>query len=216
MKSSIIIKKIDKRREFLSELNTEFLFTDYGVGSRDEKRSVEQMNEGVKSIKTLKDFSHIGLKGQNAKFLFDIIEKISPNIVLELGCCLGFSSILFKNASQKSKIYTLEGDENLAKFAKDNFSFFGIEDIEIIIGKFNDTLLNLLLNLPKINFVFIDGHHDFDATISYFQTILPFMDKKGVMAFDDINYNEKMALAWDKIKKQSKYTDDGKVGVLWL
>lgn len=216
MKLSIIIKKIDERCKFLNQLNTEFLFTDYGVGSRDEKRSVKQMNEGTKSIKILKDFSHIGLKDQYAKFLFDVIEKISPNIVLEHGYCLGFSNILFKNASQKSKIYALEGDENLTKFPKDNFSFFGIEDIKIIIGKLNVALLNLLLNLPKINFVFIVGHHYFDATISYCQIMLPFMDKKGVMAFDDINYNEKTALAWEKIKKQSKYTDDGKVGLLWL
>lgn len=119
-----ILQQINARRDELFVRADEFVFNDYGAGARDENRSPEMMDIGVKCTKTLKDFAYIGVKNENAKLLFDTIRDLKPKIILELGCCLGFSSILFKAAFNKASIYTLEGDLNLANFAKENFDFF--------------------------------------------------------------------------------------------
>lgn len=172
------------------------------------------MENGVECKKSLKDFAFIGIKNDNAKLLFNTIRSLQPKVILELGCCLGFSSILFKVASPNSKIYTLEGDENLAQFAHQNFTHFGFSDIHIVQGKFSQTLSNLLNQIQQIDFAFIDGHHDKDATISYFKQILPFISKNSIMAFDDINYNEKMQEAWQEISQNVRSFDDGKIGII--
>ncbi|EAJ5694132.1 class I SAM-dependent methyltransferase [Campylobacter fetus] len=211
-----ILQQINARRDELFVRADEFVFNDYGAGARDENRSPEMMDIGVKCIKTLKDFAYIGVKNENAKLLFDTIRDLKPKIILELGCCLGFSSILFKAAFNKASIYTLEGDLNLANFAKENFDFFKFNDIKIVVGKFSDTLPKLLPKIDKIDFAFIDGHHDKNATIGYFEQILPFMNEGSVIAFDDINYNRNMTRAWDVIKQNKNSKDDGKIGIIWL
>ncbi|WP_141071074.1 class I SAM-dependent methyltransferase, partial [Campylobacter fetus] len=70
--------------------------------------------------------------------------------------------------------------------------------------------------IDKIDFAFIDGHHDKNATIRYFEQILPFMNQGSVVAFDDINYNQNMTNAWNMIKQNRNNKDDGKIGIIWL
>lgn len=94
--------------------------------------------------------------------------------------------------------------------------FFKFNDIKIVVGKFSDTLPKLLPKIDKIDFAFIDGHHDKNATIGYFEQILPFMNEGSVIAFDDINYNRNMTRAWDVIKQNKNSKDDGKIGIIWL
>ena len=50
---------------------------------------------------------------------------------------------------------------------------------------------------------FIDGHHDQEATIQYFEKIIPFLGANSILIFDDINWSEGMFQAWQKIKSNS-------------
>lgn len=215
-----IESKILARREFLSKSSISFEFTDFGAGARDENRSLEEMSNGVVCEKKLSEFAFIGIKGADAKFLFDILRKYEVEhgikTILELGTCLGFSSILFSFACVNSHIFTLEGDKHLAEFARENFEYFGIKNIKIIRAKFSDTLAKILNEIGKIDFAFIDGHHDKDATLKYYTQIAPFMSNSAIMAFDDINYNSKMNEAWKEISKGRCAQDNGKIGVLYL
>ncbi|KHF10818.1 hypothetical protein PO79_04685, partial [Vibrio parahaemolyticus] len=57
-----IFQQINARRDELFVRADEFVFNDYGAGARDENRSPEMMDIGVKCTKTLKDFAYIGVK----------------------------------------------------------------------------------------------------------------------------------------------------------
>lgn len=215
-----IAQKINAKRAELAKTEFSFEFIDFGAGARDENRSEADMQKGVKLKKSLKDFAFIGIKDENASWLFEILKAKSPKVILELGCCLGFSGLLFKHASPKSKLYTLEGDKTLARLARQNFKDFGFDDVSVICGRFEDSLKELL---PKIliDFAFIDGHHDRKATLEYFACILPFMASDGIMAFDDIDYNQNMQKAWLSIKESAKISgfkavDNGRIGLLFL
>ncbi len=56
-----ILQQINARRDELFVRADEFVFNDYGAGARDENRSPEMMDIGVKCTKTLKDFAYIGM-----------------------------------------------------------------------------------------------------------------------------------------------------------
>ncbi|WP_394350940.1 hypothetical protein, partial [Campylobacter fetus] len=71
-----ILQQINTRRDELFVRADEFVFNDYGAGARDENRSPEIMDIGVKCKKTLKDFAYIGVKNDNAKLLFVIIKNL--------------------------------------------------------------------------------------------------------------------------------------------
>jgi predicted O-methyltransferase YrrM len=50
-----------------------------------------------------------------------------------------------------------------------------------------------------IQVVFLDGHHDGEATIQYFNEILPYIAESCVFILDDIRWSEDMYWAWKKL-----------------
>ena len=62
------------------------------------------------------------------------------------------------------------------------------------------TLQPTLKNGP-FGLAFIDGHHDGDATIDYFNQIKPTLTKNAVVMFDDIDLYTDMARAWSEIQR---------------
>ncbi|MDE5603576.1 MAG: class I SAM-dependent methyltransferase [Helicobacter sp.] len=210
---------IEERREVLKNSKDSIEVIDYGAGSPNERRSREQMQEGVISQISLASLASIGVKREKAQQIFEIFEILKPKNILELGSCCGFSSAYMGFFAPNAKIYTIEGSPNIAKVAKETHKVFGLENIEIFIGRFDKVLPELLESISPIDFAFIDGHHDKNATLDYFQQILPFMAKDGVMLFDDIAWSEGMKEAWQEIlarKKHKKFQDFGWMGAIWL
>ena len=77
-----------------------------------------------------------------------------------------------------------------------------IADIEGLIQTAIDDGADLDALLDEFNpldYVFIDGHHDENATVSYFTKIKPYLSDKSVMIFDDISWSEGMIRAWNTI-----------------
>ena len=67
-----------------------------------------------------------------------------------------------------------------------------------------------------IDYAFIDGHHDQDATIDYFRQIKPHLSPNAVLVFDDISWSDGMKKAWKTIKNDKDievYVDLFVVGV---
>ena len=65
--------------------------------------------------------------------------------------------------------------------------------------------LDKVLNEHKpIDFAFIDGHHDEDATITYFEQIQPYLSEKSILIFDDISWSDGMRKAWKRIEGSEK------------
>ena len=70
-----------------------------------------------------------------------------------------------------------------------------------------------------MDFAFIDGHHDEDATLSYFHQVLSSLSEHSVLVFDDIRWSAGMAGAWRAIVAHEHVElslDLGKVGLCVL
>jgi predicted O-methyltransferase YrrM len=61
-------------------------------------------------------------------------------------------------------------------------------------------------NKPPQTFdlVFIDGNHQKEATLNYFEKLLSAVHNDSVMIFDDIHWSKEMEAAWEEIKLHSE------------
>ena len=73
----------------------------------------------------------------------------------------------------------------------------GLDNIELRVGRFQDTLPAALAEGP-LGYAFVDGHHDEEATLEYFERLLPHAPE-AVLVFDDIRWNDRMERAWRRI-----------------
>ncbi len=164
-----------------------------------------------------------GKTGLWARLLFKLIRDFQPSLCLELGTNLGFSAAYQAAAlrlNQKGRLVTLEGDPPLASLAERNLRRLNLNQVEprtsppplggtgarvkVVTGRFQDTLEQVLKTQAPIDYAFIDGHHDRDATIRYFQQISPFLSPRAFLVFDDISWSEGMRQAWKHIQKDQR------------
>ena len=54
---------------------------------------------------------------------------------------------------------------------------------------------------PTTDLIFFDGNHQKEATLNYFNQLLPLAHNDSVFIFDDIHWSKGMEEAWEKIKK---------------
>jgi len=86
----------------------------------------------------------------------------------------------------------------------------------IVQGRFQDSLPGVLDRMGQVDFAFIDGHHDEQATIDYWQQIRDRLTGRSIVVFDDCNWSEGMQRAWKHIISESSVScsiDLGKFGL---
>jgi predicted O-methyltransferase YrrM len=153
---------------------------------------------------------------------FGLVRQFKPEVCLELGTSLGISAAFQAAALElngKGKLITLEGAPEVADLARKHLKSIGINCVEIVTGRFQDTLDGVLARVGPVDFAFIDGHHDEHATLAYFEQILPYLAPRAVLAFDDIAWSDGMRMAWKKITEHSSVrtaVDLSKIGICVL
>lgn len=214
------IESIEVLRNRLNSSSQEVTFVDYGAGSPELNLTSEEMYQGQTTSSTLGKICRTGSKQPVWCFLlFKLIREFQPVMCLELGTCLGISTAYQAAALElngRGQITTLEGATTLASIAKRNLNELGLGRANVIVGRFQDKLPEVLRTQEHIDFAFIDGHHDERATLTYFELILPFMSEGSCMVFDDIRWSTGMQRAWHEIiadEKISVSIDLNSVGI---
>ncbi len=139
-----------------------------------------------------------------AELLHRIALFQKSEVIIELGASLGITTMYFAAASPQAKIFTLEGCPETAKVAGENFSEARFNNIHIRSGNFDDTLPALLRQINTPDLVFVDGNHQKDAAIRYFDLLASCSSEKTIIVMDDINWSEGMKEAWKVIKNREK------------
>jgi predicted O-methyltransferase YrrM len=149
-----------------------------------------------------------------AQLLYRLVNDLQPRNMIELGTCLGTTSLYLKKAAPKAQLFTLEGCPQTAGIAASVFEKAGIKDIKLITGNFDDTLPGVINSLDQLDFVFVDGNHQKDATLKYFEWCLPKVHESTLLIFDDIYWSEGMKEAWAEIKAHPQVTVT--VDLFWI
>jgi predicted O-methyltransferase YrrM len=203
------LKKINELRVFYSENSKKISIKDFGAGSSTDTRTDEQMSYGSDKTKTVSEvYDSASSSKKEGEFMFKIIRAYKPKKCFELGTCLGVSAAYGTEAlrlNEDNGVYiTFEGSSENVKLAQTSLNKFLFNGVEVVEGRFEYTLPEHLKENDDIDFAFIDGHHDENATIKYFEMFYNNLSQKAILIFDDINWSKGMRKAWIKIKKDKR------------
>ena len=195
------VDRIEGLRATLQACEREIAKTDHGAGTRRLRRSKEAAYRGVVTTTTISRACRASTSRMWALFLFGLVRRLRPRRCLELGTCLGISAA-YQAAAQRlngdGTLVTLEGDPALAALAAQSLRGLGLEGIQLVPGRFQDTLQGVLEEHGPVDHAFIDGHHDGTATMGYFEQLLPHLAHPALLVFDDVSWPG-MRSAWRTI-----------------
>lgn len=190
--------KVEEIRSKLLDSSKVIVVEDLGAGS-----TAFQLNKNRRVRDIVKVSSKDSKYGQ---LLFRLANHFSPETILELGTCVGLSTLYLANGCQTATVYSIEGATELAKLAAKNFKKIKQKNIVQLVGNFDDELGPLLATLEKVDFVFIDGNHRKAPTLAYFNELLLKSHNNTVFVFDDIHWSQEMEEAWSTIQSHNKVT----------
>lgn len=208
------------RNELVSQTDRTVTFVDYGAGDPGNTLTAEEMARGKRVTRTVAEICQTGnLAYAWRLFLFHLVRRFKPWTCVELGTSLGISGAFQAAALELNKngrLITLEGSEALAALARENFRRLKLERVQVHIGRFQDTLDRVLDENAPVDYLFLDGHHDEQATIGYFEQMLQYLSSDALLVFDDILWYEGMYRAWKRLTSYPQVrvaVDLGVVGV---
>jgi len=207
--------------ETLRQLNREFSHLDQGWPSRIESERDRllgredilvdgSLGEGGISDEgeTIRSACESSKPLYPALLLYLLIREFNPTAVLELGTNVGISSAYIAAALKTNDrggiVTTLEASPYRQKLAIEVHRNLALDNVTYVLGLFTDTLDSTLQNLGLVDFVFIDGHHQYKPTIDYFNRIWKFSRAGAIFLFDDIRWSRGMKQAWSEIKTDER------------
>ena len=130
----------------------------------------------------------------------NILKKIKPKNILEIGAAVGYSAMCFSKYLQDDGIIdTIERDEERIQEAKENFVKVGVQDkINLYEGDAVDILPTLN---GKYDVVFIDaakGKYPF-----FLEQALRMLNDKGVIIADNVLYKGYVMSDYNKHKQRT-------------
>jgi predicted O-methyltransferase YrrM len=168
---------------------------------------------------TMEQIAHLGKDDKWGAFLHLCAKSIHAQVILEMGACAGISGCYLASSPFCRQFITIEGSSALAKLAERNLSAISSNAV-VHHALFDAGLDRIFCELQDpIDFAFIDGHHEQQATIHYFQRLQLKLNTPSMVVFDDISWSSNMRDAWRIIAASAGFThaiDLGNVGVcIW-
>lgn len=160
---------------------------DFGQGSRVFKGNARKVSAVVKNA---------GMRKKRQKLLFRLSKYFKSETVLELGTSLGLGTVALSLSNEFSAINTVEGCPNTLSKAQEYFEKFNLHNIQIHQELFSEFLEN---TSTQFDLIFIDGDHNGERTLGYFNSLLNKVHNDSLIIFDDIYWSKDMTVAWQKI-----------------
>ncbi|MEQ6122758.1 class I SAM-dependent methyltransferase [Pseudotenacibaculum sp. MALMAid0570] len=183
------------RKDLLSN-KKEISVSDFGAGSKIFSSNLRKIAKIAK---------HAGISKKRGELLFRIVQYFQPKNTLEVGTSLGLSTSAISIAKKDNTLITLEGCNQTAGVAKKMFHKYGLQNVKVITGNFNLTYPKAIKN-EIFDFIYFDGNHTKEATLSYFYNCLNSIHNDSIVIFDDIHWSREMEEAWKEIKNHKKVT----------
>jgi predicted O-methyltransferase YrrM len=182
---------IEKFRSSLLASKQIIQIEDFGAGSKRLKKADRKVSSVTKYSTSSRKYS----------LLYQFFcNKTPAEVVFELGTCVGINTQYFSQ-STKGTLYTFEGAEELWKKAQE---FPNSGNTHFILGNLAHSLPYILEKIHEVDFALVDANHTFEATVEYFELLLPKIKETSIIAIADIHWSKEMYKAWKHIQTNSK------------
>lgn len=185
------LSEINSLRDHLEKDKRTIQITDYGAGSKHQDANTRVVGQIAR---------YAGISRRYGTLLFDLLSYYKPKTIIELGTSVGLSSMYMAKACPTATIISHEGCAQTAAIAVENFKKLKIDHINLVLGKFEDTLKDSLEKYKAPDWIYLDGNHRKVPTLAYFDLCLKYIDGEAILVFDDIHWSKEMEEAWEKIK----------------
>ena len=178
---------------------------------------------GMRVMRRISDVAKYQLEcAQVQQVLFRLLAYMNEEVhrpleILELGTSLGITTAYLASVDSKNRVMSFEGSSSIASLARKQWQLLGLENIECVEGRIEDTLYNNAR--AKLDFVYVDANHTYEATMEYVHFLLDRMSPKGIVVVDDIHYSREMCRAGEELKNDKRVTssmDLFHVGLLFV
>lgn len=156
-----------------------------------------------------KELRRSGKTPKYAQLLQRLAAHNEAKTIVELGTNMGISTMYLASNNTKAKVYTYEKEGALTKIAKENFKKAGLNNITVIEGNIDTTLPSTIDKYDKLDLVFIDANHTYEATKRYYTICTKHRSEKAIIVLDDIHWSPDMEQIWEEIIAD----DDVKVSI---
>lgn len=188
-KNHAAYSKLDNYRRELLQNHDTIEVTDFGAGSRVFKSNTRAISAIAKTA---------GIPKKRQRLLFRLAAYLKPNQSLELGTSLGLGTIAMALGNPAGTVDTVEGCPNTTALAKKRLSKFDIKNSKTHPSDFESFFLSESCK-TSYDFIFIDGNHNKNRTLAYFEFLRKKSHNETVLIFDDIYWSPDMTEAWHEI-----------------
>jgi predicted O-methyltransferase YrrM len=179
------------------------------IQSKDQWEATD-LGTGTKEQRSLSNIArHVAAPPKLGQLLFRMVEHYRPAYILETGTSLGIGTRYMASPGQHKCLVSIEGDPQTLNIAKRHLQ--GFDKIHLIQADLNDLLPNLgtelqsrNIEMEQIDFAFLDANHSYDASIRYFENILPLLHSGSIVVLDDIYWSAGMTQAWHELCLHNK------------
>lgn len=158
------------------------------ISSTDYSNARNQANQKVKDFHA-KASSPLAY----AEILYRIMVYTSAKNALELGTCLGMSTVAMGLSHKKASITSVDANDQFCNIVNQLAGKYKLENLRIINSDFHYFLQS---NQDHYDIVFLDGDHTYENTMSYVKQLLKKINPKSIIILDDIHWSSGMYAAW--------------------
>lgn len=182
-------------RKKLNANQEEIEIVDFGEGSRVFKSDKRKIAAIAKNS---------GITTKRQKLLYRLVRYFKPETILELGTSLGLATAALSMGNPSARIQTVEGCPNTAAKAQAYFDDFKLKNIQLHTNSFDEFLSENAAETYDL--CYIDGNHNKEKTLGYFELLLKQAANDSLFILDDIYWSRQMTEAWQEIIKHPKVT----------
>ncbi len=190
-----VVLRIESIRKRLIADSGAGVMTDYGAGSRSGKGNIKRVSEIAR---------YSSVPEKYGRLLAGLASEFGNNAIIELGTSFGINTMYLASGNMAATVYTLEGSDEVSDIAKKNFAEAGLTNIQVLTGKFEQTLPELEKGNISPGLVLIDSERRKESAVEYFNRMAELTDEKGVIVINDIYHSKEMGEAWEEIKMDKR------------
>ncbi len=197
----LYVKTPKNKLKSLRDLRQPLLKSQQELEVVDEGKGSQQFNSNTRKVSAIA--KNAGMGWHQSKLIFKIINYFNIKNTLELGTSVGLGSLAMATNQSNNHINTVEACPKTSKFAKRYFEQNNLSDIQVYTSEFQ-SFLNQLPKDKIYDLIYLDGHHQKDATLHYFEQLKSHIHDNSLIILDDIYWSKGMQEAWQTICQDDK------------